>query len=265
MKAPVARGSVDAMSHRLVWIGLALWGCGGGTPAAKGPANASALCVDPATAGGVDLLAAEAAAGDPEVDEIYERSEDPWIAKQESAQGGGFVGRIDASCERDEEMPCGAELVRFDGATVAARVALPAAAAAPAMGLAPNEIHAVWEDAERVVWVRYRVLGAPEAAVGATWFEHLAGYDAASLALRGDLEVGRFPASQSLDTCTSTLAPLDADCDGDPDLVQTMTCRPLDCDDDAQELPELPGCANPTVTHSVHLRGPDGTFTAGTV
>ncbi len=256
-------------------VGLWCVACGGPgaqpTKPVGGPAPA--LCVDLATATGESLSPNQEADANlvlpDDAADVGAQAGPGWLALA-SADGSGtgptvtYVVAVTEACTMGGSGECEAKAVRLEGGKVTAEAVVAVSDNHP--GLADGPVSVDWlavqdgdHDGAPELWLAYQVAGVPEPAVGSTSVAHFAAFDPATLAPRLDLEVGAYPEADSLDMCESELTLVDADCDGDTDVVQAQTCRPALCTDDPAGDP---ACATPTVTPSLYLRGPQGAFAA---
>ena len=135
--------------------------------------------------------------------------------------------------------------MRIDGGAVTHSVPVPAADTIPQQGDYPFMIEWMLMSGD-AVWMSYNIVGEPEAAVGSTTRSHLAVFGPDDLALRFAIPTTTSPETSSLESCTSELAAVDADCDGDMDLVQAETCV-FD--------------GEPSTSHTVYEQGANQMFT----
>jgi hypothetical protein len=162
---------------------------------------------------------------------------------------------------------CEPEIVKIVDGKVAETTGLPGADTIPAQSDYPFLVE--WMIAQDVdgdgadeLWLSYNIVGEPEPAIGSTTRSHVAVLAPGDLAIRFHLVHGEYPETGSLETCVSTLTAVDADCDGDVDLVEAQTCENGECssDDEYADKPEWCDEAGPTPAYTVHDGGAGGVY-----
>ncbi|MBK9032283.1 MAG: hypothetical protein IPL61_13385 [Myxococcales bacterium] len=256
-----------AWSLVLASSGGVLIACGG-APARTAPPAARPLCVDPAAPGGI---AFDAAAGD----DAGEPGDEPaaaalpadWVvlAAAPDDAGGRLLVGVEGDCGQTSDADrCNPTLFAVPAGatpTVRARAELQFDVELAAIGDLPVRVVGLAVDdrdgdGARDVWVTYELMGPPQPAVGSTTTTWVASFAVETLAPHLTAQVGAQPEAEVLDLCTSTLHAVDADCDGDLDVVQVETCQPQLC---AGDEPDPETCAaGPTTRSIVHVRQADG-------
>jgi hypothetical protein len=250
------------MKRTLIGVAL-LASCGGKSTGTAGGGGEAKLCVDPATMPGTPMPPAQ-----PEDASV--QSEDPVFdtvvgerMKMASLVQDGVRAAVIAS--RCDPAPCEPRVVFVgDDGQVAAQAMLPHGSEIWQGGDYPFVVTAFQLEgsgADAAVWISYQVIGEPEAAVGSTMRDHLAVYRASDAALLASIVMGVTPEADSLEACVTTLHAVDADCDGDDDLLALEQCQLALCVNLSEEEPAPPECDGTMASkHTVHRRGTDGVY-----
>lgn len=242
-----------------------LFACGPGSKSADGPSNAAKeLCVEPASPGGApalpDLESLEPtwqAGGDAELGAPLDAG---WhlMAKHDAY---GVI--VDSNCP---VRTCNPTLVKVADGAIAMKQPLPAGDTI-AQENADYPFFVTWlGELDGAIAVYYNIVGEQSVELGSTTHDHLALFAPDDLAIQLHATLGAYPEDASRDLCVSELVSVDADCDGDGDLVQHETCNPGECtpppdDDGTWERAETCPASDPVPTHTVYVRGADGKFT----
>ncbi len=256
------------MGKNAIFASVLLCACGpkgGGGTAEPPKPEAKELCVDPASPGGTSALPnldegepTWQASGD---EELGAPLDDGWHLMSRITTEQITYGVIVAEAGYDPHV------VRVEGGAITANVPLPEGDTIPSGGDYPFFVTWVGAADDGSVWVLYNIVGEPEAAVGSTTKDYLTILAPGDLAVQLHATVGAYPEAGVLETCTSDVVSVDADCDGDLDLIQHETCLAGECkkpdwESDSWVAPDYcPPEDAPPVSHTVYDRGADGTYT----
>lgn len=256
------------MGKHRAWLAVVLGACGPGAKATEPPANEAKLCVDPAAPGGAEIpLGYEDPPGmvdDALAEAVQPALEDGWAIMGATTAGAVTYALLYADgcagggCDPDPRV------VRIADGKITHTVEPPAKETIVPGGDYPFVID--WMLVRGgAVWLGYNIHREPDTPEAWMTRGHVAVFGLEDLALRWTTVISSWPAEDTGESCGSSVFEVDADCDGDLDLVQQESCIAAHCvppDEPEADWVAPQGCPEaPTESNVVHAQGADHVYT----